>query len=44
MAITQLDGGRQIKAATITNAEIAAAAAIATTKRASGADFIQGGG
>lgn len=32
MATTQIDGGRQIKAATITNAEIASGAAIALTK------------
>lgn len=44
MPLTQLDGGRQIKAATITNVEIAAAAAIATTKLSNGADFIQRGG
>lgn len=44
MAVTQIDGGRQIKAASVTNAEIAASAAIATTKLANGADFIQRGG
>lgn len=44
MAVTQLDGGRQIRAGTITNAEIAAAAGILTTKLANGADFIQRGG
>lgn len=32
MALTQIDGGRQIKAATITNAEIAAAAEIELSK------------
>lgn len=34
MAVTQIDGGRQIKAATITNAEIASGAAIALSKLA----------
>lgn len=32
MAVTQIDGGRQIRAATITNAEIASGAAIALSK------------
>src|SRR5687768_6678540 len=44
MATTQIDGGKQIRAATITNAEVSASAAIATTKLANGADFIQRGG
>jgi len=44
MASTQIDGGKQIRAATITNAEIAAAAAIATSKLADSANFILRGG
>lgn len=44
MATTQINGATQIQAVTITNAEIAAAAAIATTKLANGPDFIQRGG
>jgi len=44
MAVTKIDGARQIADATITNTQIAAAAAIATTKLANGADFIQRGG
>lgn len=44
MAVTQIDGGRQIKPASITNAEIAAVANIATSKLANGADFILRGG
>jgi hypothetical protein len=34
MALTQIDGGRQIKAASVTNAEISASAAIALSKLA----------
>lgn len=41
MATTQINGGSQIQSATITNTQIAAAAAIATSKLAQGANFIQ---
>src|SRR5438128_1839753 len=44
MANTQINGGganTQIKAGTVTNTEIAAAAAIATTKLADGAEFVK---
>ncbi|MFZ5988554.1 MAG: hypothetical protein ACOYWZ_15710, partial [Bacillota bacterium] len=41
MVVTKIDGHRQVIADTITNAEINAAAAIATSKLAEGADFIQ---
>jgi len=34
MAVTQIDGGRQVKAGTITNAEIASGAAIDHQARA----------
>lgn len=44
MAVTKIDGGKQIRAATITNAEIAAAAGIVTTKLADSANFILRGG
>jgi hypothetical protein len=43
MAVTQIDGGRQIKAATITNAEIAAGAAIALSKLAEAVIQADGG-
>ena len=41
MATNQIRGNTQIIAATITNAEISASAAIATSKLADGADFIK---
>lgn len=44
MAVTQLDGSRQIRNGTIADAQIAAAAAIATSKLAQGAEFVQRGG
>ncbi len=44
MSITQLNGGTQIQSATVTNTQIAAAAAIATTKLADSANFILRGG
>lgn len=44
MSVTKINGGSQIQAATITNTEIAAAAAIATSKLADGAEFIKRGG
>src|SRR4051812_10610908 len=44
MSVTQIRGNTQIIAATITNAEIAAAAAIATTKLADSANFVLRGG
>lgn len=43
MAVTQIDGGRQIRAATITNAEIAAAANIALSKLAEAVVQADGG-
>lgn len=43
MAVTQIDGGRQIKAATITNAEIATSAAIALSKLAEAVIQADGG-
>lgn len=43
MATTQIDGGRQIKAATITNAEIASGAAIALSKLAEAVIQADGG-
>jgi hypothetical protein len=43
MAVTQLDGGRQIKAGTITNAEISASANIALTKLAEAVVQADGG-
>ncbi len=43
MAVTQIDGGRQIRAATITNAEIAAGAAIALSKLAEAVIQADGG-
>lgn len=44
MAVTQIDGSRQIKSASIADAQIAAGAAIATTKLADSANFILRGG
>jgi hypothetical protein len=44
MSLTQINGHTQIKAATITDAEIAAAAAIASSKLADGAEFIKRAG
>lgn len=41
MSRTQINGGTQIQAATITNAEIASAAAIASSKLADGANFLK---
>lgn len=41
MAITKIDGGRQIKDTSITNTQISASAAIDTSKLADGADFVQ---
>ena len=43
MAVTQIDGGRQIKAGTITNAEIASGAAIALSKLAEAVIQADGG-
>lgn len=43
MAVTQIDGGRQIKVATITNAEIATSAAIALSKLAEAVIQADGG-
>lgn len=44
MTTTQIDGGKQIRNLTITNAQIAAGAAIATSKLADGALFIKSDG
>ena len=44
MAVTQINGVTQIQAGTIADAQIKAAAAIATTKLADGAEFLQRGG
>lgn len=41
MATTQINGGTQIKAATITDSQIASAAAIASSKLADGANFLK---
>lgn len=41
MPITQINGATQIRALTITNGQISASAAIATTKLADGANFLQ---
>lgn len=44
MAVTQINGATQIQSATITNTQIASAAAIATSKLADSANFILRGG